>query len=229
MIERYRDGAVPDAPGRRGDRGDRATAVAAGFATRLDTLDFTGALDEAWELVRALNRFVEERAPWKLAKSEDAADAARLDETLRTLADGSRVLGIVLHSVMPGDLRAAARRRRRRPATTSPGSRRRAAAAGRSARRQLGRAALPAHRVAARRGVIDTHAHLQGLPEGPDAAIEAAADAGVDQIVCVGDSPELRARRSRSATAIRACARPPGCTRTAPSSGTTSCATSSPS
>jgi methionyl-tRNA synthetase len=52
--------------------------------------------------VRALNRFVEERAPWKLAKSEDAADRARLDETLRTLADGVRVLGIVLHSVMPG-------------------------------------------------------------------------------------------------------------------------------
>jgi TatD DNase family protein len=39
--------------------------------------------------------------------------------------------------------------------------------------------------------VIDTHAHLQGLPEGADAAIEAAAAAGVDRIICVGDSPEL--------------------------------------
>jgi TatD DNase family protein len=39
--------------------------------------------------------------------------------------------------------------------------------------------------------VIDTHAHLQGLPEGPDVAIEAAAEAGVERIVCVGDSPEL--------------------------------------
>jgi TatD DNase family protein len=39
--------------------------------------------------------------------------------------------------------------------------------------------------------VIDTHAHLQVLPEGPDAAIEAAAEAGVERIVCVGDSPEL--------------------------------------
>ena len=68
---------------------------------KAQTLDFTGALDEAWELVRALNRFVEERAPWKLAKSENPADAARLDETLRTLADGVRVLGVVLHSVMP--------------------------------------------------------------------------------------------------------------------------------
>jgi methionyl-tRNA synthetase len=44
---------------------------------------------------------VEERAPWTLAKSEEPEQVARLDETLRTLADGSRVLGIVLHSVMP--------------------------------------------------------------------------------------------------------------------------------
>jgi TatD DNase family protein len=39
--------------------------------------------------------------------------------------------------------------------------------------------------------VIDTHAHLQGLDGGPGAAIEEAAAAGVDRIVCVGDSPEL--------------------------------------
>jgi TatD DNase family protein len=39
--------------------------------------------------------------------------------------------------------------------------------------------------------VIDTHAHLQGLEGGPDAAIEDAAAAGVERIVCVGDSPEL--------------------------------------
>jgi TatD DNase family protein len=39
--------------------------------------------------------------------------------------------------------------------------------------------------------VIDTHAHLQGLEGGPEAAIEDAAAAGVERIVCVGDSPEL--------------------------------------
>jgi TatD DNase family protein len=52
--------------------------------------------------------------------------------------------------------------------------------------------------------VIDTHAHLQGLPEGADAAIEAAAGAGVDQIVCVGDSPEL------AREALELCDRHPG-------------------
>jgi TatD DNase family protein len=39
--------------------------------------------------------------------------------------------------------------------------------------------------------VIDTHAHLQGLEGGAGAAIEDAAAAGVERIVCVGDSPEL--------------------------------------
>jgi TatD DNase family protein len=39
--------------------------------------------------------------------------------------------------------------------------------------------------------VIDTHAHLQGLEGGPEAAIEEAAAAGVGRIVCVGDSSEL--------------------------------------
>jgi TatD DNase family protein len=39
--------------------------------------------------------------------------------------------------------------------------------------------------------VIDTHAHLQGLEGGAAAAIAEAAEAGVERIVCVGDSPEL--------------------------------------
>jgi TatD DNase family protein len=38
--------------------------------------------------------------------------------------------------------------------------------------------------------VIDTHAHLQGLAGGPDAAIERATSAGLRRIVCVGDDPD---------------------------------------
>lgn len=57
--------------------------------------------------------------------------------------------------------------------------------------------------------MIDTHAHLQGLDEGPDAAIEAAAAAGVDRIVCVGDSPAL------AREALELCDRHPGLRTTA--------------
>ncbi|HEY1478452.1 MAG TPA: TatD family hydrolase [Gaiellales bacterium] len=52
--------------------------------------------------------------------------------------------------------------------------------------------------------MIDTHAHLQGLPEGADEAIAAAAAVGVDRIVCVGDSPEL------AREALELCDRHPG-------------------
>jgi TatD DNase family protein len=46
--------------------------------------------------------------------------------------------------------------------------------------------------------VIDTHAHLQGLEGGPDAAIERATEAGLRRIVCVGDDPD----KAREAIAL---------------------------
>jgi methionyl-tRNA synthetase len=103
MIGRYRDGRVP--------AGQSALEpVQDAVAERLADVDLTGALEEIWGLVRAANRFVEERAPWALAKSDDPADAARLDESLYTLADAVRSLGVLLEPYIPqaaGRLREA--------------------------------------------------------------------------------------------------------------------------
>jgi methionyl-tRNA synthetase len=49
--------------------------------------------------VRRLNRYVEERAPWQLAKDE--AKAGELDQTLRSLAEGLRVVTVLLAPYMP--------------------------------------------------------------------------------------------------------------------------------
>jgi methionyl-tRNA synthetase len=49
--------------------------------------------------VRALNRHVEERAPWRAAK--DPARAAELDETLATLLAGLRAVTVELHPFLP--------------------------------------------------------------------------------------------------------------------------------
>jgi methionyl-tRNA synthetase len=49
--------------------------------------------------VRRLNRYVEERAPWQLAKDE--AKAAELDQTLRSLAEGLRVVTVLLAPYIP--------------------------------------------------------------------------------------------------------------------------------
>jgi methionyl-tRNA synthetase len=49
--------------------------------------------------VRRLNRYVEEQAPWKLAK--DPEQSAKLDTVLRSLAEGLRVVTVLLHAYMP--------------------------------------------------------------------------------------------------------------------------------
>jgi methionyl-tRNA synthetase len=78
---------------------DAYTALAAGVADRLDVFDITGAIEVAWEFVRALNKFVTDTKPWELAK--DDANSARLDAVLFTLADGLRAVAIALASYLP--------------------------------------------------------------------------------------------------------------------------------
>lgn len=100
MVTRYRDGVIP-AVAPAPELAALSREVAAAYDHRFDTLDFTGALEHVWELVRALNRFVETRAPWELAKSEDAAAVAALDETLATLCEGVRALAVLLWPYLP--------------------------------------------------------------------------------------------------------------------------------
>jgi methionyl-tRNA synthetase len=98
MIIRYRDGAIPAVdtdPELAGDFGGLAAEVAA----LADRAELTQALDVIWQRVRRLNRYVEERAPWQLAK--DAAAAPALDQTLASLVEGIRVVSVLLHPYMP--------------------------------------------------------------------------------------------------------------------------------
>jgi methionyl-tRNA synthetase len=99
MVVRYRDGRVPEGT-------NALESVTADVTARLDAVDLTGALEAIWTLIRSANRFVEERAPWTLAKSDDPADAERLDETLYTLADTLRSLAVMLTPYIPGSAAA---------------------------------------------------------------------------------------------------------------------------
>jgi methionyl-tRNA synthetase len=98
MITRYRGGTVPEVavdPELRPDFENLPAEV----AELLDQAEITQALERIWQRVRRLNRYVEERAPWRLAKDE--AKAGELDVTLRSLAEGLRVVGVYLHPYMP--------------------------------------------------------------------------------------------------------------------------------
>jgi methionyl-tRNA synthetase len=98
MIGRYRDGVVPDIA-----HDATLDADFDGLAEKVGDLvsraELTAALDELWQRVRRLNRYVEEKAPWQLARDDDRA--GELDVTLRTLAEGLRVVTVLLHPYMP--------------------------------------------------------------------------------------------------------------------------------
>jgi methionyl-tRNA synthetase len=98
MIARYRDGKLPVVEGST-ELAAELGGLAPKVVARLDAYDLTGGLDEIWEVVRALNRHVEQNAPWELAKEE--GKAAELDRVLFDLADGLRVLAVVLAPYLP--------------------------------------------------------------------------------------------------------------------------------
>jgi methionyl-tRNA synthetase len=98
MVARYRDGQLSVVAGTE-ELAAALDALPPKIAERLDRYDLTGALDDAWDVVRALNRHVELNAPWELAKDEE--NAADLDRVLYDLADGLRVLAIALAPYLP--------------------------------------------------------------------------------------------------------------------------------
>jgi methionyl-tRNA synthetase len=98
MIVRYRDGVVPDVDVDQGLAAD-FDGVDREVCELLDRAEITQALDRIWQRVRRLNRYVEERAPWQLAK--DDARAGELDATLRTLTEGLRVITVLLLPYIP--------------------------------------------------------------------------------------------------------------------------------
>ncbi len=98
MIGRYRDGRVPEVSPDPALEPDFA-GLRERVQERLDCAEVTAALDEIWQRVRRLNRYVEERAPWQLAKDPNRAE--ELDRSLSALAEGLRVLTVLLHPYLP--------------------------------------------------------------------------------------------------------------------------------
>ncbi|MGH2903911.1 MAG: methionine--tRNA ligase [Solirubrobacteraceae bacterium] len=98
MVVRYRDGVLAG-----GEVDPVLVPDFEGLTERVEELfgraELTVALEEIWERVRRLNRYVEERAPWQLAKDPEHAD--ELDRVLGTLVEGLRVVAVLLWPYLP--------------------------------------------------------------------------------------------------------------------------------
>src|SRR3954468_9680363 len=98
MIARYPGGHLAG-PGRSPEIADGISELGNEVPALFDSWNITGAVDRIWELVRRLNRYVEESRPWEIAKDEARAD--ELGGVLYDLVDGLRAAAIALSPYLP--------------------------------------------------------------------------------------------------------------------------------
>lgn len=97
MLQRYRDGVVPPPST---ELAGTAEEVCRTVEADLKGYQLQAALQSIWVLVNRANKYVEETAPFRLAK--DPSKAARLDEVLYNLAESCRILAVLLWPIIPG-------------------------------------------------------------------------------------------------------------------------------
>ncbi|RJP74611.1 MAG: methionine--tRNA ligase [Candidatus Abyssobacteria bacterium SURF_17] len=102
MIKKYDGGSIPRAGGRESADAEilgMAAALPERVKTQLDNLQFNSALEEIWTFIRRCNKYVEENAPWELAKK--AESKTRLNAVLYNLAESLRIIAVLLAPFMP--------------------------------------------------------------------------------------------------------------------------------
>lgn len=98
MVNKYFDGAVPDAPVDE-PIAELEKSVTIATNAAIDAFALGDAIAETWKLVDALNGYITEQEPWALAK--DPAQRARLEQVLATTVHGLGTLAILLSPVLP--------------------------------------------------------------------------------------------------------------------------------
>ena len=179
MVGRYCDGAAPtvDVDPVLGADFEGLVEEVSGL---LDGAEITQALERIWVRVRRLNRYVEETQPWQLAK--DPAKADELATTLRSLAEGLRVVTVLLNPYIPESTEKLLDRAWARRTSSLAG-----AVYGSHPGGQPVQKLAPLFPEA---GMIDSHTHLHA---DPAVAAEWVADAravGVTRILTIGTDEE---------------------------------------
>ncbi len=103
MLVKYREGVIPEPTQDTSlEQELRVLSVQVKEAVqeRMEAYDPAGALEQIWRFVARCNKYVDETAPWNLAKEDSSA--ARLNTVLYTFVECIRILGILCAPFMPG-------------------------------------------------------------------------------------------------------------------------------
>ncbi|HSK69520.1 MAG TPA: methionine--tRNA ligase, partial [Candidatus Limnocylindria bacterium] len=102
MVEKYFGGALP-APGEY-EAQDRelislVEALPGKVEREFDSLQFSQALAEIWQVIGSCNRYIDDTKPWVLGRSDEGR--GRLSTVLYVLAESIRFVAVLISPVMP--------------------------------------------------------------------------------------------------------------------------------
>lgn len=100
MINKFAGGKVPAPVAAVDDRvlADLAAEVVKEYETAFDNLEISTAVAAIWKLVNRANKYIDEQAPWALAR--DASQGDKLATVLYNLAESLRVIAVLLTPVL---------------------------------------------------------------------------------------------------------------------------------
>src|SRR5947209_3721622 len=107
MINRYFKGEVPyPSPSASKVAADDVIAQTARkaiheFGILFDQFQFSRALETAWGLIAAVDKYIDENEPWSLGEKQDDVSRARLATVLYTAAEALRIATALAHPVIP--------------------------------------------------------------------------------------------------------------------------------
>ncbi len=96
MLNRYREGILP-APSQ--ELAEEVQTAVDKVKAQLDNQELQGALQSIWALIARANQYIDQTAPFKLAKQPDQAD--RLNEILYNMVETTRILAILIWPTLP--------------------------------------------------------------------------------------------------------------------------------
>jgi methionyl-tRNA synthetase len=105
MIQQYRGGMIP------GSEGSEAIARTANNAMEAaleayENFNFPLALEHIWTIVAAVDKYIVEQSPWKLAKEPSGPAQTALDDTLYTAAEALRIVCGLVSPILPRSAQA---------------------------------------------------------------------------------------------------------------------------
>jgi methionyl-tRNA synthetase len=101
MLRKYREGVVPSSGSTSLD--DSAKQSMDAYTEAMDAMDLRGGAEATWALVSASNLFVQQTAPWALAK---AGKEEELNRSLGALARALARLAVMVSPFIPGKAQA---------------------------------------------------------------------------------------------------------------------------